>query len=292
MFRLVFLASLGEGLAQLFLEGTQERDLGDVQHVYIVRHGDKYSSYPDCSAEQDQPCHNRTLMGDNAYLTPCGVKQAYIRAKSLFAIADDIKQIVASPWARTLQTALPLAKHYNLKIKVERTLSEARQPDEPNFAFNALADEETKRQLAEVQKYWDLDYGSFPIQTPEDNALYAERARLGATILKKRFPPSSGNVIVVTHATPAFSVAYGLCHGDEHTPELLEQFVAGQEAIGPGGLIHIVRDAQGKCLSMSQTDNSAMEDSGCGATEGFRCDYANNPMWYWPNTEGAGPDTC
>jgi len=293
MFRSVIFASLGvQGFSQLFLESTQEYAKEDVQQVYIVRHGDKYSSYPDCTAEKhEQPCHNITLMGDNAWLTPCGVKQANARAESLAKFAD-LKNIVVSPWARTLQTALPLAKAFNLKLKVEYLLSEAMQPDGPNFAFNAHADEITKGQLAEVQSFWDLDYGSFPIQSPEDNLLYDARVQLAATQLAKRFPPSSGDVAIVTHATTSFSVAYGLCYGANSSADMLEQFIAGQDAIGPAGMIHIVRDAQGRCVSIDQTDNSAMESADCGVTEPFRCNYAQNPMWYWPNPEGSGPDDC
>ena len=53
--------------------------VGGEQHVFIVRHGDKYSSYPDCPSE-DEPvaeglCFNRELMGNNVPLTPCGVQQ-------------------------------------------------------------------------------------------------------------------------------------------------------------------------------------------------------------------------
>jgi len=292
MFRSILFASVGSGWAQLFLEATPDLAQADVQHVWIVRHGDKYSSYHDCVPEEQGPCHNRTLMGDNAWLTPCGVTQANMRAQLLADIAPDIKQIVSSPWARALQTALPLAKSLNLKIKVDNFLSEARQPDVANFAFNALADEVTKGQLAEVQDLWDLDYGSFPLQTPEDDSLYLDRVMLAATQLKKRFPPSSGNLAWFTHATTSFSIVYGLCYGEHDSDEMLKQFVSGQDAIGPTGVIHVVRDMHGQCLSISQTDNRAMEKADCGNTTRFRCNFDDFPSWYWPSSLGKGPARC
>lgn len=292
MFRSFFVASLSTGvLSQFFLEATQELAQEDVQHVYIVRHGDKESSYDDCVPGKEGPCHNRTLMGDNAWLTPCGVNQANKRAQIL-ADSADIKQIASSPWARTLQTALPLAKAFNLKIKVEHLLSESRQPDGPNFAFNALADEVTKGQLAEVQDAWDLGYGSFPIQSPEDDSLYLNRVTLAGAQLRKRFPPNTGDVAFVTHATTSFSIAYGLCYGEDGTDEMLEQFVKGQDAIGPTGMIHIVRDMQGKCVSIGQTDNSVTESVVCGKTPPVKCDFDDFPSFYWPHSLGKGPGTC
>merc|ERR1719265_1420454 len=122
------------------------------QHIWIVRHGDKYSSYPDCP--QGQPlCYNQTLMGDNPPLTPCGILQANYTAHWLMAqssSAGPIRNIVVSPFTRTLQTSLPLAKGSGLKLKVEPLLSEAMQDQGPYRPFNAGADEETRMQLQDV----------------------------------------------------------------------------------------------------------------------------------------------
>ena len=45
------------------------------QHIFIVRHGDKFSSYPDCQPHGQNtaaPCFNASLMSNNPPLTPCG----------------------------------------------------------------------------------------------------------------------------------------------------------------------------------------------------------------------------
>lgn len=268
------------------------RGLGERQHIWIVRHGDKYSSYPDCPAKP--LCYDKDLMGDNPPLTPCGIKQANATAKHLHDVSADfggIKSIVASPFTRTLQTALPLARALDLAIKVEYLVSEANQPEGPFRELNVKSGEETVGQLKDIGKRWDLGYGSPPIPTPEDPPLYGKRVQKAAKVLKTRFPPSSGNLVIFTHATTSFSIAYGLCHGEDSSDKTVQSFVENQKPIGPAGVIHVVLDGHGKCITVSQTANVA-EKVGCGKTEPFKCKFADFPSWYWPHSKGKGPGAC
>lgn len=267
---------------------------GAEQHIWIMRHGDKYSSYPDCP-EGKPLCFNETLMGDNPPLTPCGVKQANATAdwlKDNSSAYGGIKNLVVSPYTRTLQTALPLAKALGLKLKIEYLLSEANQPEGPFQPLNAGADAETKKQLEEASDNWDLEYGSPPIPTPETPiAMYNARVEKCAKVLKERFPPSSGNLAIYTHATTSFSVAYGLCHGEDGDDDQLKKFVENQKAIAPVGVIHVVLNSDGKCKMVEQTNNVA-EKVGCGDTKPFKCDFENFPAWYWAHASGKGPGKC
>jgi len=189
------------------------------QHIYIVRHGDKYSSYkPPCPGaggmKGGKLCFDPELMGDNPPLTDCGIHQANLAANWL-QDHGEIKNIAVSPYTRTLQTALPLAKMLKLKLQVEYLLSEANQDEGPYREFNINALGATVEQLEEIKLRWDRAYGSPPIKTPENNTLYVDRVKEAVEVLKEHFPPKSGNLAIFSHATTTFSLAYGLCHGDE-----------------------------------------------------------------------------
>jgi len=263
------------------------------QHIWIMRHGDKYSSYPACPKEKPL-CFNETLMGVNPPLTPCGVKQAEFTADWLKANTSSfggISNIVVSPFTRTLQTALPLAKALNLTLKVEYLLSEAMQPQGPFQPYNAGLDASVVKQLQEIEAVWDTQYGSPPIPTPETPKMYDARVEKAAKVLKKRFPPSSGNLAIYTHATTSFSIAYGLCHGEDSSDASLKKFVESQAAIAPVGVIHVVLDSAGKCKRVDQTNNVALK-VGCGKTTAFKCNFTDFPAWYWRHSDGAGPGKC
>ena len=92
------------------------------QHISIVRHGDKYSSYPSCSVSNGSAlCYDQELMGNNPPLTPCGLQQAEQTADWLVEAsraAGGIQRIVSSPFIRCLETALPLAKRLGLSLNV------------------------------------------------------------------------------------------------------------------------------------------------------------------------------
>jgi len=278
---IVFSSPASDSLAPNQPPVSKARD----QHIFIVRHGDKYSSYPPCPSAP--LCFNSSLMGNNPPLTPCGMQQAEETARHL-AAASDISHIVSSPFLRTIETALPLAKLLNLSLNVEYLESEARQDDGPFRPFNLELGNEHTKYLLDAQARWDLDYGSFPVPTPEGNREYCSRVKTAAGSLRHRFPV--GNLAVYTHATTSFSLAYGVCYGENGDDAKLQEFVEGQDAIGPGGVILvIIKAGTGEC-SISQTQNIA--NMSCGATKPYKCPFAHFPAWYWTHSAGVGPGKC
>jgi len=294
--------------------------------VFIVRHADKFSSYPPCAPPTSAaPCYNASLMGNNPPLTPCGFEQAEATARWLLSTAS-IQQIVMSPYIRTLETALPVANVTGLTLHVEYLTSEARQSGGPSRPFNVALDETHRSRLARAQARWALDYGSFPIPTPEGNGEYWGRVRLAAKALRHRFPPSTGNVAIFTHATTSFSLAYGLCYGDNGTDATLQAFVERQvRPPVPQRLAAISHQAPSRhsvhtrawpCPGRSSrrrasrrapsaqvvSSTSSLPATGsaarsprpmaCGATEPYKCIFADYPAWYWEHSAGIGPGKC
>lgn len=265
------------------------------QHIWIVRHGDKFSSYPDCPQAGDAPCYNKTLMGDNPPLTDCGIQQAQHTAKWLKSQSassqQGINNLLVSPYTRTLQTALPFADLLNLKLKVEYFISEANQAEGPFQPLNTNYDGKTAANLRHASDIWDLEYGGPAIPTPEKPVhMYPDRIQKAVKIINNRFPVSSGNLLIVTHATPVLSLAFGLCGaGDEAS---LKAFVDHQDAVGPAGVVHLVRNTLGGCISIDQTQNIGNAELKCGKTDPYKCPYDDFPAWYWHSATGAGPGKC
>lgn len=275
------------------------------QHIFIMRHGDKYSSYPDCPGSparqpEDVECFDAAIMGDNPPLTPCGMRQAELAAEWLVGAAGDVgglQQLVVSPFARTLMTALPLARRLGLRMQVDPALSEAMQPEGPFRGRNVLLRAEVTAQLDEIAEvHWDTQYGAVPVATPENVTLYNARVAAASEKLRARFPPVSGNLAVITHATTAVSLAFGLCRDRFAGPDAqctgLATYLEAQEAIAPTGVIHVVLGEDGRCRSLGQTQNVAFQQAQCGLTEPFKCMFSDNPTWYWNCPLGQGPEQC
>jgi hypothetical protein len=138
------------------------------QWFYIVRHGDKFSSYPDCgpTTPPEGPCFNGSLMGNNPPLTPCGVRQSTAASTWLQRNASavgGIQHIVSSPYVRSLETALPLATKLGLALNVENLVSEARNADAAFRPDNILLPGDTQTRLAGIRGERDAVY---PHATP------------------------------------------------------------------------------------------------------------------------------
>ena len=271
----------------LLVGGEQQQ-----QRFYIIRHADKYSSYPACP--QGFPlCFNASLMGNNPPVTPCGVQQAQATAMWLTTASakfGGIQQIVASPYVRSLETALPLARQLSVQLHVDNFVSEARNGDGPFRPDNLGLNVSTRARLADITSLWSPEYGSAPIPVPEDDTGYTTRVKRGAASLRQRWV-GKGNVAIFTHATTSFSIAYGLCYGEMATDASLQHFVVGQDAIGPGGVITVVLDASGACVRVEQTQNNVGAPA-CGMTKSYKCAFVDFPSWYWQHSEGRGPGKC
>lgn len=105
------------------------------RNIFIVRHGDKLS---DCSYTNGTA--KGKVFGNNPPLTAVGFVQAQLTAE--FLAGHKVDLIISSPFARTQQTALPLALALGLPITLAYPLSEDRQQDGAYRVYNtALKDD-------------------------------------------------------------------------------------------------------------------------------------------------------
>jgi len=257
-----------------------------IQYVYLVRHGDKSSSYPPCgpNSTAGDVCYDAEATGNNCPITPCGTAQA--NKTAAFLADKDISHIMSSPFARAMQTALPLAKMMGLQIAIEPMLSEDRQSDGPFRANNANSLPYVLDELEALDNQWDRAYGAPPIPTPETDSLFFARLAKASRQLRARIANQPGNHALYSHATTVFSIAYGLCHVDDNPKEFLEEYVNGQDPIGPGGFIRVAFEvSSGKC-EISQTNN--LDNSYCGKTKPYYCRFADCSTKYWPFPQAGG----
>jgi len=261
-----------------------------LQHIFIVRHGDKLAEYPACSAEEQDSntlCFDESIYGNNSPLTPCGKAQANHTAEWLMnssAALGPIEHLLSSPFLRTLETALALAARLpeeHASITVDTLLSESMDTGPPFRANKASLTSADSAALDAIQALQD-ESSAPAIPTPESPALYHKRVvRMGESLLA-RFAAQPGNFALFTHATPAFSIAHAICHSGDFSSAPLQRFVESQDAIGPAGVIHVARDpATGACVAVDQTNNLG-NGAACGETKASKCEFAVCPAWYWP----------
>lgn len=160
------------------------------QVVWIVRHGDRQ--------DNADPTW-RSKAGDKSEDTPLsdiGHQQAQDVAQSITAQIEkenlNVRHVLASPFLRTMQTALPTSTRLKLPIKKEESVWETgcRKPP-PNH-----------------QDGFNLDPTHLSAFTPtcgERSANFRPRLARSAAHLRKAFPVGSGDICIFSHADP---VAY------------------------------------------------------------------------------------
>jgi len=252
------------------------------QHIFLIRHGDKMSKYPKCTAASVGLCYDATAFGNNPPLSPCGHDQSRLLADYL--ATQGIRAVVSSPFARALHTALPLAEALRLRIKVEPLVSEDRQEADAFRQLNTRTAPELTDRLIQA---WDTEYSSPPIATPEGNEEFWDRMDTAAATLVRRFPPSVGNVAVFSHATPVMSLGYGLCGNLFHS---LEDYVAWvKPGVAAAGFLHAVRDgSSGLCTALAPANNTIFATAACGLTRHSHKEYTKRPGMYSRPPEGIG----
>mmetsp|Transcript_6487 Transcript_6487/g.15005 ORF Transcript_6487/g.15005 Transcript_6487/m.15005 type:complete len:344 (-) Transcript_6487:111-1142(-) len=264
--------------------------------LHIVRHGDKMSKYPPCAAkglvQSGEPCFDEARFGNNPELSECGRRQARLLATRLAADLTNSTAIWSSPYARTLQTALPLARKLGKTIKVEALFSEDRQLNGPFQPRHAEPSESGAQDWLRIARVWDRYYSSPPIPTPEGNAEYWERVQQAADKLVLQLrgvgaaaapPPESA--VVFSHAGPSFSLAYGLCRrkfGDS-LRRFVDTYVAadGLPGLAPAGMIRIELNDSGECTRIELPDNQVWQEAACGETKPHRKNFDADPGKYW-----------
>ena len=264
---------------------------GLVRHVLLIRHGDKMSKYPPCGAAnskgvENMLCYNEALFGNNPELSACGRAQARLVADRV-SQSWNVAQIVSSPFMRTLQTALPLAKMSSMSIQVDPLFSEDRQLSGPFRERNAEASHDAASDASAIAELWNTSFSSPPIPTPEGNEEYWTRvdAASNALLSRVREAVPSSAVALFSHAGPSFSFAFGLCGNDlflGSLEEFVSSYVMASEGLAPAGIIRATLDVKsGACISLSPPDNTVWKFAGCGKTKPHKKSYDVDPGKYY-----------
>jgi broad specificity phosphatase PhoE len=148
--------------------------------IYILRHED------------------RTM--DGTFFSPL-TKDGLDNSIRLIEIINkcNIDQIYSSPFIRTLQTVLPFAKHKNIKINLEHSLSEIQHP----HIIPVKSYQITLPQYIAEQFNYNPNYSSYldPTQHiyPENEKNVCDRIKKFIAKLIKENIDSNSNILLVTH---------------------------------------------------------------------------------------------
>lgn len=272
--------------------GRRLRGAGDSVDVFLVRHGDKMSKYPECEAGQSVDrdlCYETERFGNNPELSPCGRRQALDVAGVLLERSPKIAAVVSSPFGRCLQTALPLASKAGANITVEPIISEDRQTNSPDHPRNSKPSAAGAEDWASIAERWDRGYAAPPIPTPEGNEEYWDRMDQASVVLKQHIERSKakeGAVVFFSHGGPSFSLAYALCQNlfNNSLEAFVNSEVVGEsgdlEGIAPTGIIHIVMHSSTGCVSIQRPDNQVYHATDCGKTKPHKTPYSEDPGKY------------
>jgi broad specificity phosphatase PhoE len=167
------------------------------QNIFIVRHGDRQDKL-DPTWRGSVPQHLR----EDTPLSAMGCQQALDVANNLRDHQGGIRHIIASPFLRTIETALPLVKATGLQLKLEDAVWEA-------LCHNPPPDHHANRSFAHLI---DRDYESlFTPTTRETRPSSLLRCARTARLLAERFPIDGGDVVIFTHCDPAIYLVATLC---------------------------------------------------------------------------------
>lgn len=180
---------------------SETRRDAELQVFYVLRHGDRQSS-ADPMWKKNAPRETR----HDTPLSAIGHQQAVDVAQYLVSEQQNgrhnIKHILVSPFLRTIQTSLPLAKALGLPLKLESSVWETgcRRPPpcHRNEGFPIEPDYES----------------SFIPAVKEKREDFKPRLDMAATHLLRRFPFEEGDAAIVSHADPTAYLVAALCNID------------------------------------------------------------------------------
>jgi broad specificity phosphatase PhoE len=170
-----------------------------VQVLWVVRHGDRMDNF-------DPTWRKQVAHHEDTPLSPLGHEQAQEVAQSILAAGCPVHHILASPFLRAMQTALPLAEQSGTPMKLEDSVWETgcRRPP-PSHMDQGFPIDETHG------SYFTPECGERP-------ADFRPRLARSAEGVLKRFPFELGNVAIFSHADP---VAYLVAELTDVDPALL-----------------------------------------------------------------------
>jgi len=202
--------------AQLKLAKTEKKVIGSGM-VFLARHGER----------EDHVNPKWYLNAPNVFDPPLsnkGLRQAAELGERLRS--ESITHIFASPFTRTIQTAIEVAKKLNLMINIDRGLAEhmetkhfqvtcARLQLDPNtFKVQVNTHEELIKRypkyISPETEFKDLKLNKWPALFPEEEEELFERTNntvkhLGIYAFNKK-----ANILLVSHQTPVEYMAFEL----------------------------------------------------------------------------------
>lgn len=147
--------------------------------ILLLRHGQSVANVEKFFAGQN-----------DIPLTELGIKQAELSAKGLSTLVLD--EIFSSPLSRAVQTALPLASHRNLEVKILKDFIEWGAGKWEGMHFNDL-----KEAYPEEYYYWKNDIAHLTMPCGEN--AYAVRERVGKAIERLAADYEGKTVLVACH---------------------------------------------------------------------------------------------
>ncbi len=165
------------------------------QTIWIARHGNRLDFVDPAWFENADRPYDPPLSDD-------GVIQAQELAQRLEKEA--IAHIFVSPFLRTVQTALEVAKVLNLPIKLEAGLGEWLNPDWMTHTPEMLTIEALFEQYSSI----DINYQSYLVpQYPESEAQIRART---AQVVQQLVSKYSGNILLIGHGASVLGATQGL----------------------------------------------------------------------------------
>lgn len=204
-------------------------------NIYLVRHGERLDHINPKWRESAQNPFDSPL-SDN------GKEQARETGARLLREKSPIHRIFCSPFLRTLQTAVGIAREVNCKVCIERSVAEhvlhehfqqwkARNRgllnvDVDEFKIRSMSDEE----CAKLYPKWvDLEYSSFGATAhPESEEDLFQRTNKFVQHLCRRAGKTRENVCVVSHQDPVEYMAHEL---DDDAQDIFVSYCCLSKAI-------------------------------------------------------------
>jgi broad specificity phosphatase PhoE len=164
----------------------------EVQIFWVLRHGDRQDNH-------DPNWHATTKTPEDTPLSAIGHQQSEEAAKFILSQDQKVEHILASPFLRAIETAMPLAKATGLPIKLEASVWETGCRNPPP---------------SHTDKGFPLHSGHTSVFIPEcgehPNEFRPRLARSAKGIAAK-FPFGSGNVAIFSHADPTAYLVTEFC---------------------------------------------------------------------------------
>ncbi|MEB3341482.1 histidine phosphatase family protein [Okeania sp.] len=165
------------------------------QTVWIARHGNRIDFVnPEWFNTAERPY--------DPHLSDDGILQAQQLANRL--IGENITQIFASPFLRTVQTANEVAKVLDLSIKLDWDLCEWLNPK----WMSAMPETLSRENLAQHYSRIDLSYKNGTPQYPENWEACMKRTGEVSQRLAAEFPTE--NILLIGHGASVIGSAAGL----------------------------------------------------------------------------------